>query len=238
MNFMYEVLEKAQKEINQPDSNINRTEYYNTGINTAWLKLEKYYKLTDVSPLYVAAIVLHPGWRFDYFEDKWAKHPSWIKNAKKAFKNLFQAYCERVSNADPAFEFESVSQTQTQQTDPKSSYMAYEGFSDAYLSRKYEKQKKKDTESLELDNYLRSLDYRRAGNVKDPLVWWKEHQADFPILSRMAFDLFSIPAMSSEVERIFSIAKKMITDERNCLGPEVVEACQTQRHWWKAGLVS
>jgi hypothetical protein len=54
----------------------------------------------------------------------------------------------------------------------------------------------------------------------------------------MAFDIFSIPAMSSEVERVFSSAKKLITDKRNCLGSDVVEACETQRHWLKAGLVN
>ena len=63
------------------------------------------------------------------------------------------------------------------------------------------------------------------------------HQTDYPILARMAFDIFSIPAMSSEVERVFSAAKKLITDERNCLGAEAVEACETQRHWLKALLV-
>jgi hAT family C-terminal dimerisation region len=47
---------------------------------------------------------------------------------------------------------------------------------------------------------------------------------------RMAFDIFSIPAiMSSEVERVFSSAKKLTTDERNCLGSDVVEACETQK---------
>jgi hypothetical protein len=53
----------------------------------------------------------------------------------------------------------------------------------------------------------------------------------------MALDVFSIPGMSSEVERIFSAAKRLITDERNCLGPEIVEACECQRHWLKANLV-
>jgi len=44
--------------------------------------------------------------------------------------------------------------------------------------------------------------------------------------------------MSSEVERVFSAAKKLITDERNRLGPEVVEACETQRYWLNARLVN
>ena len=76
MNFMYDILEKAQEEINEPETDLNQTEYYNTSINTAWLKLEKYFKLTDVSPLYVIAIILHPGRRFKYFKDKWAKYPT------------------------------------------------------------------------------------------------------------------------------------------------------------------
>lgn len=237
MNYMYEVLEKAQKEVNEPGTNLERTEHYNTGINAAWMKLEKYFKLTDSSPLYVAAIILHPAWRFEYFEDKWAKHPNWIKNVKKTFKSLYLKYCETVStNVDSSYEFESHAEEgsrATQTNEPESTFLkidSFDAFSVDYLSRRYKKQKWKDAESLELDNYLRMFDLRLQG-TKDPLVWWKEHQTDFPILARMAFDIFSIPAMSSEVERIFSLAKKLITDERNRLGPEIVEACETQRHW-------
>jgi hAT family C-terminal dimerisation region len=40
----------------------------------------------------------------------------------------------------------------------------------------------------------------------------------------MTYDLFSIFSMSSECERVFSQAKKLITDERNRLGPATIEA--------------
>lgn len=50
-------------------------------------------------------------------------------------------------------------------------------------------------------------------------------------------DLFSIPGMSAECERVFSQTKKMITDERNRLAPEVVEADQLQKHWLLRELV-
>ena len=40
----------------------------------------------------------------------------------------------------------------------------------------------------------------------------------------MAFDIFSILAMSSKVERVFLAAKRLITDKQNCLGAEVIEA--------------
>ena len=74
MNFMYDVLKKAQKEANKPQADPEQTKHYNSGINAAWLKLEKYFMLTDRSPLYITAIFLHPARRFEYFEDKWADH--------------------------------------------------------------------------------------------------------------------------------------------------------------------
>ena len=40
----------------------------------------------------------------------------------------------------------------------------------------------------------------------------------------MAFNIFLILAISSKVERVFLTAKRLITDERNCLGVEVIEA--------------
>jgi hypothetical protein len=89
MNFMSNVLEKAQAEVNEPQVDLEQTEHFNTGINTAWLKLEKYFKLVN---RYTAAIALHPAWRLEYFEDKWADHPNSIKAAKKTFKNLFLKY--------------------------------------------------------------------------------------------------------------------------------------------------
>jgi hAT family C-terminal dimerisation region len=223
MNFMSHVLEKARGEVNEPQADPMQTNHYNAGINTAWLKLEKYFKLVNCSPLYTAAIALHPAWRFEYFEDKWMKHPNRIQTAKKTFRNLFLKYSSAV---------ESTYNIQSQSSESKSSYLAYDEFSADYLSRRYQKQR-----SLELHNYLKSFDYRLVG-MRDPLNWWKEHKTDYPILARMAFDIFSIPAMSSEIERVFSSAKKLVTDERNCLGSEVVEACETQRHWLNADLVN
>jgi len=104
---MYDVLKKAQEEINKSDADFKRTEYYNTSINTAWLKLKKYFKLIDFSPLYITAIVLHPIRRFKYFENKWEEYLSWVKTARKAFKDLFLSYCEKVPNINSAFNFKN-----------------------------------------------------------------------------------------------------------------------------------
>jgi hypothetical protein len=72
--------------------------------------------------------------------------------------------------------------------------------------------------------------------VKNPLLWWRDHQHIFPTLSQMAFDLLSVPAMSSECERVFSIAKHLITMPRNRLKDDVIEAIQLLKHWYMGGL--
>ena len=54
----------------------------------------------------------------------------------------------------------------------------------------------------------------------------------------MAIDFFSIPATSCECERVFSQSKKLITDERNRLKPDTIEACELQKNWLMKGVVA
>ena len=47
----------------------------------------------------------------------------------------------------------------------------------------------------------------------------------------MALDILSIPAMAAEPERLFSGAKISITDRRNRLGIEVIQALECLKSW-------
>ncbi|KAA8646688.1 hypothetical protein EYZ11_010945 [Aspergillus tanneri] len=46
----------------------------------------------------------------------------------------------------------------------------------------------------------------------------------YPRLSRMVIDLFSVPAMSSKPERIFSLTGQMITAQRGRLKADLIGA--------------
>lgn len=39
--------------------------------NSSWAKLDKYYSLTDRSPVYIAALVLSPQRKWDYIANNW-----------------------------------------------------------------------------------------------------------------------------------------------------------------------
>jgi len=38
----------------------------------------------------------------------------------------------------------------------------------------------------------------------DLIAWWRANETIYPTLARMAYELYSIPSMSAEVERVFS----------------------------------
>ncbi|KIX05612.1 uncharacterized protein Z518_03584 [Rhinocladiella mackenziei CBS 650.93] len=161
--------------------------------------------------------------RFEYFEDKWQKQPDWIRRIKRSFRELFDEYYDECYG-------DVDTESDDQQEEPKSAYHEYNQISSEFLSRKRKRiAKDKDKDSLEYDRYIKSVDEKLK--VKDPLVWWNQHKSDYPLLARMAFDLFSISAISAEVERIFSSTGNLVTDDRNQLGEEVLEATECQKHW-------
>ena len=71
----------------------------------------------------------------------------------------------------------------------------------------------------------------------NPIAWWISKVSTFPTLYRYALDTLSCPAMSTECERLFSSAKKLLTPERNALSEDIIEACECLKAWWKKGLI-
>jgi len=53
----------------------------------------------------------------------------------------------------------------------------------------------------------------------------------------MAIDVFSIPAMSAELERVFSITGAMCSPRRSRLKAESIQVCQCLRSWHSAGVI-
>ena len=83
------------------------------------------------------------------------------------------------------------------------------------------------------DEYARYCAAEVVDDVADSRDWWQEptQQLNYPNLSIMALDMLSIPAMAAEPERLFSGAKISITDRRNRLGIEVIQALECLKSW-------
>ncbi|KFY79959.1 hypothetical protein V499_01108 [Pseudogymnoascus sp. VKM F-103] len=100
---------------------------------------------------------------------------------------------------------------------------------------------KKGTSQSQLDEYQQ---YQRSPIIEvpdtDPRSWWLEptQRKTYPNLSVMALDILSIPAMAAEPERLFSGAKITITDRRNSLEIEAIEAIECLKSWLRKDSVA
>jgi len=53
------------------DDIMKARKYTRTSLDNYWGKLDDYYKKFDLAPVYTAALVLHPGYKWRYFEKTW-----------------------------------------------------------------------------------------------------------------------------------------------------------------------
>ena len=176
--------------------------------NSGWAKLDKYYCLTDESPAYVAAVVLHPSHKWHYIQENWKKE--WIQSSKKLMKTLWNGY-KPVESPLPQPQKSSTTTNE------------YLNWRDSHLKPR-----------LVIDEYERYCKSEQVYGFESALAWWLEEtqQKSYPNLSKMAVDILSIPAMSAEPERLFSGAKITITDRRNRLGSDTIEALECLKSWF------
>ena len=89
----------------------------------------------------------------------------------------------------------------------------------------------------ELDDYLREpvllLRNHRQANEFRALAWWIEptQQARYLKLCKMAFDLLTMPAMSAEIERLFSECSLALSTQRLSISQETLELLMCLRLW-------
>ena len=71
----------------------------------------------------------------------------------------------------------------------------------------------------ELTHYFNTpilvLESSDANDAFDLLEWWKGNAMKYPVLARIAFNVFSIPSMSVELERVFSGYLSMVPTYAN-----------------------
>lgn len=206
-----------------PPSELLVDQFFAISINNAWVKLDKYYNLTDRSIAYVAAVVLNPAHKWKYFEKHWASKVDWLNKAKEKFQVLWDQYKKDhpIPVAVPAIADLTPHRVQHLQAHMESLYSDEEDSSDGR------------------DDLERYLDSGRRkpppGELYfNPITWWTEKRTEFPILAQLALNLLSIPAMAAEDERVFSSTGKLITADRNQLDENSIEAVECLRHWYRA----
>ena len=83
MDFILEMFEDGKEHFKDND-------FMAPCINSAWSKLNKYYAKTSESPAYIAALVLHPAFKWEYIEATW--DPKWIPKSREQVEELWKRY--------------------------------------------------------------------------------------------------------------------------------------------------
>jgi hypothetical protein len=68
--------------------------------------------------------------------------------------------------------------------------------------------------------------------------WHVDNQENFPTLHQIVLDTLSIPTMSTECERVFSSAKKLINPMRSLPKTDNIEASECLKVWWDCGMIT
>ncbi|KAH7460576.1 hypothetical protein FOMA001_g19521 [Fusarium oxysporum f. sp. matthiolae] len=172
--------------------------------HVAWLKFEKYYQLTEQAPVYVAGILLHSALRKSYLSEQWKRNPAWVSNAVKAVRKIW-------STEYKSYQLPDEQQEKGQELDEFDRW----------------RQKVYSTASEVKDEFDRFIYGSQVGiGQQTALQWWLEptQREKFPLLCRMAIDIFCIPPMSTEAERIFSGARRQVRWDRSSMSTKMVEA--------------
>ncbi|KAM0706163.1 hypothetical protein Q7P35_006712 [Cladosporium inversicolor] len=202
MDYLLHHLETRRK---QPGS-----KHFMASLNVGWLKLRKYYQVTDLNPSYIMAVFLNPHYRDVWFEDHW--EPAFVTFVLTTIEQQYVA-AKRLYNID-APERKSAS--------PQSHRKELTGFA-AYNKRR--SRKAADSQD-ELVKYKAIVDPPEA---QDPLDWWLLHQDDYPVLKHLAFTLLAALASTSADERLFSITGNVVNEERPHTQQELAERVQCLR---------
>ncbi|KAF6525709.1 hypothetical protein HZS61_011504 [Fusarium oxysporum f. sp. conglutinans] len=189
-------------------------------INTAWIKLNEYYTLLGRSPLFAASVVLNPDLGLRWLETNWTspEQLQWLRDAKDGIKAYFERWYSK--NDDGASE--TILATSSSTPRPEQSR-----FEQWVKSR----QPKLSATGSELERYYRL----EPEQVNDPVRWWIDHSNAFPRLSRFALDVLAIPAMATDCERAFSLAKLTVSSQRHSLLGSSIESVQLLKNWIRGG---
>ena len=86
------MLEPDEAEVFDFNPHVESQKHFSTNINLSWQKLDVYFNKTDATPIYRAAVVLHPRLKWRWFERYWGTKPQWLAKARTAVNALWAEY--------------------------------------------------------------------------------------------------------------------------------------------------
>ncbi|KAE8219532.1 hypothetical protein CF319_g6786 [Tilletia indica] len=176
-----------------------------------------YYGLADASKIHYLAVLLHPNLRTKFMRlMKWEK--SWITKAEQTLQEVFEErykIVEQVESQTPDRDDEQHSDSTVANNKKKKKP---ESFVERQLALAEEESTLPEIDAIA--EWCKGSVPLVKGKMVDALSWWWDQKrigANHGGLTDLALDIFSAPATSVDVERLFSRAGHHITPLRHRL---------------------
>lgn len=193
-------------------------------INMGWFVLDKYYALTEESPVYAAALLLDPSKRSRYITHNWPAswHTAAIDGAR-------QMWLDEYAKVTP-----SESSSSDADVPPSSERPRNE------LDKLFDEIAVVDAISADADNFDAFINAPPIHITGSPLEWWchPDQVKAYPRLSRMAIDILSIPPESSDPESAFSGGRRTLSWDRERMTCENLERVECVGNWQREGIIT
>lgn len=169
-------------------------------IDMGWFVLDKYYTMSEESPIYATALLLDPSKRARYLEIHGKEE--WAETAITRARTIWSEECKMADTLGPAQPLREVSNSQQGQPDE--------------LGRLLNKMMVAEDITKEVDdfeNFIRTQPIKIEGS---PLLWWcqRDQIRTYPRLSRMVIGILSVPPGSADPESAFSAARRTVSWDR------------------------
>lgn len=140
--------------------------------------------------------------------------------ADEEYKNRLLDIMLSFSNSSNDTDVEECAEVQVKPDNPFTRFM--NARNNAQNSQNARKKPKPNSKEEAVQNEHKCWFDRESDMFADPFEFWcrSSSKETFPILQKLFFKYFSAPATTAEAERLFSVAKTVLTDNRKLLSAE------------------
>lgn len=193
-------------------------------IEMGWFVLDKYYNMTGEAPIYAAALLLDPSRRAAYIRKNWPD--AWIEPAIEGANKFWEENFKTVLVPDDPPIFLAM---------PPPAKPSKKRGTELDLLMKGMEVITADLQNE--DDFKAFIELPPFRIDCSPLEWWSrpEQKSRYPRLYCMAMTILSIPAESSEPERVFSGSRRTCSWDRLSLSCLNIERIESIGSWIKEG---
>ncbi|KAF7450425.1 Dimer-Tnp-hAT multi-domain protein [Pyrenophora tritici-repentis] len=232
---LYEVIPVFESVITELDARLRPYESVNhepseapedhipINLRAARRKASNYFTKILQSPIYYAATALHPRYK-TYSKRFWRDKPTQLSTAHAKFLRVWAAYKPAAAATTPT-------------PAPKPTMSSFDDAIDAILDEDGEHTLEVEDE---YDSWLKEPMWTSDQHKEGPTAvqYWLSLKPKYPHLSRLAIDVLTIPASSSDCERVFAGTGDIIEPQRRKIGAQLLAALVCLQRWTRAGFTT